>query len=484
MSTDIERMLAAAADDSDRPLHTDVDDILVRARRSVRRGRIATVSTAVVTTAAIVGGIAAWSATRPESAGPAGTPEGQTITIDAKTGRIIDNETGNTVTPAPPVSPLSDAEVLRRCTRFDTTFEHLVMQSQKKTTDKSGPVNAGWKLVVKSGDQSVLNALFLSPDQSMVSTCTMTGPSKPESYGRTSTAEVRARSQNRQPLTVRDSLLVPVPGVTRVLVDIDGESSPREALVGTDGFVTLGHAWRIDQLITVNRIRGYDANGTKVYDQTPKPVTAPAQPTVDPSVTVKTAEPITPQVLLTKDPLTGKPLAPPPPVSPLTDEQITTRCGGVDDIYFEDAGRGGATNPSTSVIKAAGPVTKDWQVALKTGTGDKLTAVLVSPGKRVYAWCHMLTPTAKGAYDYTRGAVQADGTFGSGVDFGMVPKGVAQIVVDLPTQGPTRALISNGYYIWGLTGGNSDIQTVRVRGFDAQGKQVYDKQQQVDADFD
>ena len=115
MSTDIERLLAAAADDSDQPLHTDVDDILVRARRSVRKSRIATVSTAVLTTAAIVGGIAAWSATRSESDGPAG----QTITIDVKTGRIATDETGAAVTPAPPASPLSDAEVLRRCKPYD-----------------------------------------------------------------------------------------------------------------------------------------------------------------------------------------------------------------------------------------------------------------------------------------------------------------------------------------------------------------------------
>jgi hypothetical protein len=65
-----------------------------------------------------------------------------------------------------------------------------------------------------------------------------------------------------------------------------------------------------------------------------------------------------------------------------------------------------------------------------------------------------------------------------------VPDGVAQLVVDLPKQGPTRALISNGYYIWGLTGGNSGIQSVRVRGYDAQGKQVYTAKKDVDADFD
>jgi hypothetical protein len=482
MSTDIERLLAAAADDSDRPPQTDVDDILVRARRSVRRGRIATVSTAVVTTAAILGGIAAWSATRPETAGPAGTPKGQTITIDAKTGRIIDNETGKTVVPAPPLSPLSDAEILRRCTKYDHSYAHL-QAHRGKTLDKAGPVDARWKIVVKSGDQSVLNVLFLAPDKSVVSTCTMAGPEKPQSFGRTMTTEVLARSQVRMALTVEGGLQLPVPGVARVLVDIDGESSPREALVGTDGFITLGNPGTNDKLIIVNRIRGYDAGGTKVYDQTPKPITAPAEPTVDPSVTVKPVEPITPQVVLTKDPLTGKALAPPPPVSPLTDEQITTRCHGVDDIYFKDLERGGASNPSTAVIKAAGPVTKDWQVALKTGTGEKLTAVLVSPDKRVFAWCHMLTPSAKGAYDYTRGAVQANGKFRDGFDFAMVPDGVAQIIVDLP-QGPTRALMSNGYYIWGLTGGNSGIKNVRVRGYDARGKQVYDAKKSVDADFD
>jgi hypothetical protein len=481
VSTDIERLLAAAADDSDQPLHTDVGDVLVRARRSVRRGRIAAASTAIVTTAAIVGGMAAWSATRPESEGPAGTPNGQTITIDAKTGRIVDNETGKTVVPAPPVSPLSDAEVLRRCTQYDPSSKHPQLHKDQ-ALEKAGPVDARWKVVVKSGDQSLLNALFLSPDKSVVSTCVMSGPEKLQSFGRTMTTGVSARSRIRQPLTVYDGLRVPVAGLARVLVDIAGESSPREALVGTDGFLALGHPGANDKLIIVDRIRGYDAGGTKVYDQTTKPVTPPAQPAVDPSVTVKTAGPITPEVVLTKDPETGKPLAPPPTVSPLTDEQITTRCRGVDDIYFKDVNR--AQSTPGAVNKAAGPVTKDWKVALKTGTGDKLTAVLISPDRRVYAWCHMLTPTAKGAYDYERGAVQANGKFADQFSWEMVPDGVAQIVLDLPKQGPTRALISNGFYIWGLTGGNSGIQKVRVRGFDAQGKKVYDKQQQVDADFD
>ena len=62
----------------------------------------------------------------------------------------------------------------------------------------------------------------------------------------------------------------------------------------------------------------------------------------------------------------------------------------------------------------------------------------------------------------------------------VVPAGVAQMIIDLPA-GPTRVLMANGFYTWGLTGGNSDVKTVQVRGYDAEGKQVYDAKKQVDA---
>ncbi len=482
MSNDIQRLLAAAADDSDQPLRTDVGDIVARGRRSARNRRIATVTTAALTTAAVVGGITTWSSTRNDGAEPAGKPT-NTITMDVKTGRLIDGETGKTVAPPPPVSPLTDAEILQRCKQYDREYVDSMRERGANSYDKAGPIDARWKVVVKSGDKSRLDAMFLAPDKSIVSTCRMDGPGKPWTNGRISTTEVMPMSRNKLPQAVENGLRVPVDaGAKRVLVDLTGDSSPREALVGAEGFFTLGHAGE-HKRVAVDRIRGYDASGTKVFELVNKPVTPPAEPTVPANVVVKTAEPITPQVVLTKDPRTGKPIAPPPPVSPLTDEQITTRCRGVDDIYFKGVANG-PSSPDLSVIKAAGQVTKDWKVGLKTGTGDKLTAVLISPDQRSYAWCHMLAPTAKGAYDYTRGAVQADGRFADGFEFGMVPDGVAQLVVDLPKQGPIRALISNGFYIWGLTGGNSDIQNVRVRGYDAGGKQVYDAKKSVDADFD
>ena len=479
MSTDIERLLAAAADDADQPLGTDVDELLTRARRSVRRTRIATVSTAVLTTGVIIAGAATWSANHSDDDGLAGTPKNQTITIDATTGAVVDHETGRQVGPPPPVSPLSDAEVYRRCVQYDRENVTFLQEHKANVWDKAGPITPQWKVVFKSGDRSLLSAGFLSPDRSIVSTCTMDAPQKPFTNGRLSTTEVEPRSVNGVPQAVESGALIPVAGAARVLVETNDDGLPRQALVGSDGFYTLGYDGSPRGVRGIKRIRAYDADGKKIWQFDYKAPARPTPPSVPSSVTVKTAEPVTPEVVVRKDPLTGKALAPPPPVSPLTDEQITTRCRGVDDIYFS-----GSRSPVDPRIKAAGPVTKDWQVALKTGTGNKLTAVLVSPDKRVYAWCHMLGATAKGAYDYTRGAVQANGKFADTFEFGMVPDGVAQLVVDLPKQGPTRALISNGFYIWGLTGGNSDIQSVRVRGYDARGKQIYDTKKDVDADFD
>ena len=193
-----------------------------------------------------------------------------------------------------------------------------------------------------------------------------------------------------------------------------------------------------------------------------------------------TADPITPQVVLTKDPQTGKALAPAPPVSPLSDDQIRDRCRLWEHEIATNPAYGGQ-GPQDPRAKAAGPITSSWDVALKTGIGDKVTAVLISPDQRVVVWCHMTKPTPKGGEsDYTRHAVGADGKVADNLGFAMVPAGVAQMIINLPA-GPTRVLMANGFYTWGLTGGNSDVKTVQVRGYDAQGQQVYDAMKQVDA---
>jgi hypothetical protein len=468
VSNDIERLLAAAADDADQPLQTDVEDILIRARRSVRRTRIATITTAALTTGAIiVAGIVAWPSNQADS-GPAGEPG----TISTELG------SGKKLALKPPVSPLSDVEILKRCDPLDKEYIESMAERTANSFDKAGRINAKWTVVVKTGTGDKVSAMLLSPDKTIVGTCRLEGESMyvaDSSYGRTPLTEVPVR---KGLMSAKEAFQGPAT-MTRVFADLP-DGSLQEGLVGKDGFYSFGAPDRSTQ----TQVRGYDADGKKVFEWSNKPPTPTAEPTVDPSITVKTAEPIEPVVVLTTDPATGKRLAPAPPVSPLTDDQIRDRCRlWEDEIATNPAYGGQGKQEQDQREKDAGPITSSWSVALKTGTGDKLTAVLVSPDQRVAVWCHMTKPTPKGGEsDYTRRAVNADGKFADNFEFAMVPEGVAQIVVDLPKTGPTRALISNGYYIWGLTGGNSDIKEVRVRGYDAQGKQVYDEKKQVDAD--
>jgi len=488
--TDIEDLLAAAADDTDQPRRYSVDDIVQRGRRSVRRSRIAIVSTAAVTTVAIIGGLTAWSNTLNQSDGPAGTPKNQTITVDAKTGRVVDNESGTTVQAAPRMSPLSDAEVLARCKRYDHEYVQANKERGSNTFDKAGTIDARWKVLLKSGNQQRLEALFLAPDKSIVSSCTMEATKRPRTNGRYSTTEafkVGDAPEDKQPQAVQAHVRVPVADPAYVLVNLAGETTPRLALIGPDGYYTLGYptweqiykptknaTWE-DWQPAVQRVRAYDAAGKRVYDWKYQKVEPPKPTPVPADVKIKVQAAITPDVELTKDPETGKPLVATPPVSPESDDRIRDRCKKPDDSYFKSGGP-----PGDQRTIDAGKITPDWKIVLKTGTGIDFTALLVSPGDNVVIWCHMYDKADH--YDYGRSGVPATGKFGVGLEWGQVPDGVAQIIVDLPQTGPVKALISNGYFIWGLTGGNSVIKNVRVRGYDAQGKKVYDAKHDVDAD--
>ncbi|MFI5735753.1 hypothetical protein ACIA49_36920 [Kribbella sp. NPDC051587] len=490
MSNDIERLLTAAADDTDQPLNTDIDAILARGRRSVRRGRLAAGATATLTAVAVIGGFTVWSNTLDQGEGPAGAPKSETITVNTKTGQVVDNESGTTATAPPPVSPLSDAEVLKRCVKASP------MSFKRTVADKAGPVDARWKVILKSGDQNRLRALFLAPDKSIVFGCTMKDAKGPIEFGRYSTVLPGTPDPDNAPSgpqAATAAVMIPAEGVARVLVNIAGEKAPREALVAAGGFYTIGYPdWmttdksnydaKLGRFIPpVQRIRAYDANGKRVYEWKYIKPAPPVQ--VPPDVKIKTADPIVPRTVLTKDPETGKPLAV-VPTSPLSDEQVRTRCKKPDDAFFDGPGFG-LPKPDPDVdqrINDAGRISPQWPVALKVGSDKRFTALLVSPGQNVVAWCYR---AEKDAYDYTRHGVNADGTFGDPVkdefsNWALVPQGVAQIIVDLPT-GQVRAAISNGYYLWGTTGGSENFKKVRVRGYDADAKLVYDQRITVDA---
>ncbi len=488
MSNDIERLLAVAADDTGQPLHTDIDDILTRGRRSVRRTRIAAASTAVLTTLAIVGGFTVWSRTLNQAEDPAGRPG---ITIDARTGQVTETATGRKATPVPPINPLSDNEILDRCKGMDAQAlkrrenqQMIPVQNERlvRLKDRAGVINSQWSVLVKTGDRKQATALFRSPDQSVVVACTA-NVSGAFAIDRVNTTEVPTESRHQQPEAVESGYRVPVAGVTRVLVDDPSRNGELfQARVGPEGYFALDTVSRLLGMMmgSSGRVRGYDADGKQLFELINRPK---APEVVGPDVKIKTADPVQPQTVLTKDPENGKPLTV-VPESPLSDEQIRAGCKKADDSFFDGPGFGASPAPREGDQRPydAGRISSDWKVALKVGSATRFTALMVAPSQNVVAWCYR---AEGGAYDYTRSTVDADGTFGDParepfVQWATVPPGVAQIIVDLPT-GPVLAKISNGYYLWGTTGGSENFKKVRVRGFDADGKKTYDTRLTVDA---
>jgi hypothetical protein len=91
--------------------------------------------------------------------------------------------------------------------------------------------------------------------------------SQPISTGRDSTTEVTPHSTNNLPEAVEKGSWVPVPGVAHVLLDVNYSSTPVQALVGSDGFYSLGYAHSIDTWGSIKRIRAYDATGKKVWER-------------------------------------------------------------------------------------------------------------------------------------------------------------------------------------------------------------------------
>jgi hypothetical protein len=266
--SDLQKLLDVAADDTDRPLRHSVDDIVRRGRRSVRNRRIATAAGVALTTTAIVGGFVAWSTGAPREAEPAGR-------ADAVATATIDVVTGKPLAPVPPVSPMSDSAIIERCMVYDK-----MPTWNPQPWNVPGTLTTKWHVAVKSGGPQTLSAVLVSPDRTVGATCNLddadpNGPSG--SYGR-----FQIKPANREGVVFRsgygDGLRVPR-SVTKVLVDVPDEDRVRQALVGTDGFYTLG-APISRRGGKATRIRGYDANGRKVLDQQiPFVVGLPPMPT-------------------------------------------------------------------------------------------------------------------------------------------------------------------------------------------------------------
>jgi hypothetical protein len=266
--TDIEDLLATAADDSDQPLRHSVDDIVRRGRRTTRNRQLATVACATLTTAVVIAGVATWRADRPDSIQPAATP-GQTFRVDVSTGKLIDPVSGKLIEPPPSVSPLADAEIIKRCGPDDNLWrEHL-----PDPADKAGPINGKWTIPLKTGRGDGFEAVILSPDRTIAVTCRLKGKSSRAGeggYRRNTLASQPSLPSINVPGTKTRRISMTwssVPGSVVRVVGRPVTGNPREALV-TRGFLTWGIEKEPGALPVSGRVTGYDAAGKIVFDDT------------------------------------------------------------------------------------------------------------------------------------------------------------------------------------------------------------------------
>ncbi|MDX6293219.1 MAG: hypothetical protein QOH50_2294 [Kribbellaceae bacterium] len=158
MTTEIEDLLAEAADDSAQPIYHSIDDVVRRGRRGVRLRRASMVAASVVTAGAVIIGVTTWAGgNKTGGVQPAGTPE-TTVTIDAKTGELLPLQ--------PPASKLTDAQIINRCKVLDNQWQ----QGSHKAGGGTGSIT-GWKVAVNQAEGSWLRAILVSPDHKRWAVC-------------------------------------------------------------------------------------------------------------------------------------------------------------------------------------------------------------------------------------------------------------------------------------------------------------------------
>ncbi|TCC61028.1 hypothetical protein E0H73_17375 [Kribbella pittospori] len=249
MSTDLEQLMIQAADDTDHPLQTSVEDIVRRGRRTTRITRAATVGTTLLTTAAVVAGITAWTAHRGGSAQPAGAP-------------------GVGVALQPAASTLTDAQIISRCGPLDDQWQ----LGHHKAGGGTGTI-AGWKVAVSQAAGTWIRAILVSPDKKRWAICQQnSGAGTPrDNY-------LREDLKYQEPFvnwTDSDGTEGPVPAnVASVDIEIDGVTS--EATV-KNGFM-LWYAdldprkvadkpiWAIYYDKTGREIARFDSNDYNPYE--------------------------------------------------------------------------------------------------------------------------------------------------------------------------------------------------------------------------
>ncbi len=161
MSTDLETLLARAADDTDQPLLHTVEDAVRRGRRSQRLQRSGAVAASALTAGAVIAGVTVWTgagAPKDEGTQPAGSPTmTTTVTVDTKTGKVVQ----------PPASTLTGAQIIARCRPQDEVFRRV---SSNKAGGGSDELDQ-WKVVVTQGESTWFRAILRSPDGKRYAYC-------------------------------------------------------------------------------------------------------------------------------------------------------------------------------------------------------------------------------------------------------------------------------------------------------------------------
>lgn len=163
MSTDLETLLARAADDTDQPLAHSIEDVVRRGRRGQRLQRTGAVAASALTAGAVIAGVTVWTgagAPKDDGIQPAGRPT-NTVTIDTKTGKVLQ----------PPPSTVSDAQIIARCRPLDEEFRTATHNGRSsKYGGGSDPLDQ-WKVVLTQGENTWFRAMLRSPDGKRLAYC-------------------------------------------------------------------------------------------------------------------------------------------------------------------------------------------------------------------------------------------------------------------------------------------------------------------------
>jgi hypothetical protein len=160
MTSEIEDLLAAAADDTAQPLHRSIDEVVRRGRRGVRLRRAAAAAVGAIAVGAIATGVTVRSGGNNSNINgvqPAGPPA-TVATIDVKTGKFLPLQ--------PPPSKLTDAQIINRCKVLDNQWQ----KGDHKAGGGTGSIT-GWKVAVNQAKGSWLRAILVSPDHKRWAVC-------------------------------------------------------------------------------------------------------------------------------------------------------------------------------------------------------------------------------------------------------------------------------------------------------------------------